>query len=481
MKNLSTSPNYLQYFLLSLIIIIGFFLRLYKLDFQSLWLDELHTAATCGPGVPFERFLFIYTHDNHPPLYYFIEWIWLNLVGTGDNKVRFPSVVFGTLGIYAIYFIGTKIKNTTVGLIAAAVLCINVFHIEYSQEARQYALFFLLVTFSFAFLYDILINKKQSKANAILYTVFTTCFLYTHYFGVYLLMTQAMMVGVFYLYEKKSLLEIMKPNEYRLIFISAFVSVILFSPMIPVLIRLTGFQDGREAPSQFVYIEYLFDFFGKNPFVLLVFFFSLATLLLKKKFIKENKLAILFILLWIGISLFIPYAKSLLSAPTMHIRYVTGSYPILVLIVALGIYSISNVLIRNIVLASFLSMAILNLFREKRLYSTPTKCDWRSMGKFMAENNANNYPLRDISPDINPIEMDYRGVYSFYPNFYGNKTTFIKDQAFLQTNINGIWIFESWWMPGHEDFVKQLESKNYTLTKDARYFGSRAMLYETKK
>lgn len=460
---------------LSFILVSCFFLRLNRLDFQSLWLDELHTAATCAPNVSWNRFWFIYTHDNHPPLFYFIEWIWLNSVGLGDKVVRFPALLFGVWGVYAVYVFGKKFSNKELGLILASLLCVNVYHIEYSQEARQYTLFFALVTFSFAYLYDILINKNVSKSSAIFYVLSTTGFLYTHYFGVYILASQAAMVTLFWANSGADFKAFWRKTEFRAILIYASLAVVLFSPMLPVLLKLSALQEGRDKPSQFVILEYILDFYGKQPVLIFLLGFFTVSVLVNK---LSNTSKLFFIFSWLLLSLYIPYIKSMVSAPTMHIRYLTGSYPVLIIIVGYGIYKIQNKIYGYSILALFVMLSVINVFHEKRLYFTNTKCDWRSMGKYMAENNPNNYPLRDITPDLNPIEMDYRGVYGYYPNYYGNKTIMIKDELFLSSNNMGIWIFESWWMPDHKDFVKKLEEKNFKLTREQWYFGSHVMCYE---
>ncbi|TAG54100.1 MAG: hypothetical protein EAZ27_09660 [Cytophagales bacterium] len=207
------------------------------------------------------------------------------------------------------------------------------------------------------------------------------------------------------------------------------------------------------------------------------------TILITAFLAKENKnskfyIPILFIVMWLFLGIYVPFSRSLLSSPVMHIRYYAGVYPALTLIMACSFLLFNNSFFKSFVLSSFIIVSLLFVFCEKGIYVTQTKCDWRAMGKFFADNNSQNYPLRDINPQTNILELDYKGAYSYYPTFYGKKPILMTDDAFLYSEISGIWIFESWWMPGHEDFVKRLQARNFKLTKEFRSFGSYAMLYE---
>jgi len=71
-----------------IILIVGAFLRLFHLDFQSVWLDEIHTLNESNP-----KFSFKEVHDSlmisepHPPLYFFIMNIFFKIFSNGINNI----------------------------------------------------------------------------------------------------------------------------------------------------------------------------------------------------------------------------------------------------------------------------------------------------------------------------------------------------------------------------------------------------------
>lgn len=76
---------------------------------------------------------------------------------------RFTSVVAGTLTVWVVYVAGRRFFNERVGLIAAALLCLTVFHIDLSQQAKVDALLGLLVTSCLYFILRMYESKGSDK------------------------------------------------------------------------------------------------------------------------------------------------------------------------------------------------------------------------------------------------------------------------------------------------------------------------------
>ena len=132
------------------ILIIGTFLRFYKLDFQSLWLDELHTMQQAKPSESVkDLYAFLLCCDQHPPLFYLTAKFFFSIFGHTEFVARSIAATTGSLCVLALYFLGKELANKAVGLTAATFLAINFYGISYSQEARMYmpALLFVILTF----------------------------------------------------------------------------------------------------------------------------------------------------------------------------------------------------------------------------------------------------------------------------------------------------------------------------------------------
>ena len=130
-------------FLLLLILLPAFWLRLFLLDGQSLWWDEgisLHLATSSFAEIVANR-----AANIHPPLYFFLLKIWVMLTGTTSFAARYFSVLASFLQVVLVYallrdWFGRR--TAVIGLVLTAVYALS---IVYAQEVRVYA--FLPLTY----------------------------------------------------------------------------------------------------------------------------------------------------------------------------------------------------------------------------------------------------------------------------------------------------------------------------------------------
>jgi mannosyltransferase len=132
--------------LLSLVL-LAFGLRLYHLDYQSLWRDEmdaiLFARGSLGGLVP----LFV-TPGHNGPLYYVLLHFWIRLVGDSEFAVRFLSVFCSVLAVPVIYLLGRRWVGKTGALVAALLGATSPYLIWYGQEGKMYALLLLMSALS---------------------------------------------------------------------------------------------------------------------------------------------------------------------------------------------------------------------------------------------------------------------------------------------------------------------------------------------
>ena len=135
--------------LVAAITLIGLALRLFHLGHLSLWHDEAMTALYVS--MPLDV-LWTTPMGSHPPPYYSILKA-LSVFGSTEIMLRVLSAVAGAATVPVIYAIGKIFGGRAYGLAAAAAMAVSGMHIEYSQEARSYAvaIFFL----SLACLYSV--------------------------------------------------------------------------------------------------------------------------------------------------------------------------------------------------------------------------------------------------------------------------------------------------------------------------------------
>lgn len=132
-------------------VLVGAFLRLYRLGYQSIWGDESLTVQVYSAGRNFhELWSHIWARAFHPPLYFVLVHYWY-LLGKSEFMLRFPSALFGIAAIPVVYLIARRLFGSRVGVISAFVVALSPFHIWYSQEARMYTLQVLLASASILF------------------------------------------------------------------------------------------------------------------------------------------------------------------------------------------------------------------------------------------------------------------------------------------------------------------------------------------
>jgi len=121
---------------------LGLGLRLYRLGYQSLWMDEVLSATNAAQPLP--DLLSASTVDrNFPPLYNVLIHLVQGGLGTADALLRLPSAIAGILSVPILYAgVRSELGDRT-ALLGALLLAISPFHVWYSQEARPYALLLL--------------------------------------------------------------------------------------------------------------------------------------------------------------------------------------------------------------------------------------------------------------------------------------------------------------------------------------------------
>src|SRR3974377_1540242 len=102
--------------LLLLIILLSFALRVYKLDTQSIWYDEGLSIQLAGQN-PAQTIALSATTD-HPPLHALLLGAWMRVAGESDFVVRYLSVFCGVLVVVLAYVLGRRC-GARVGVIRA--------------------------------------------------------------------------------------------------------------------------------------------------------------------------------------------------------------------------------------------------------------------------------------------------------------------------------------------------------------------------
>jgi len=154
-------------------------LRLHGLDRESLWVDEYRQVSTYA--LPFGKMLdSSFRLQRQTPLDYAIGWV-IFRIHPSDFAMRLPAAIFGIAAVPMLYLLSRRLFSPQVALVAAAALAVSPLHLEYSQEARPYAIF---VFFYLTMLYTLSRALEHNRwRNWLLFLLATALMLLARAFG----------------------------------------------------------------------------------------------------------------------------------------------------------------------------------------------------------------------------------------------------------------------------------------------------------
>ncbi len=120
----------------SLLALAALTLRLWHLDYDSIWLDEAMSAY--HSSLP-SKYLWKKAIVNKPPLYYHITTLFWS-PGNGAFALRLPAAIFGAVTVFLSWYLGKALAGTKGAALLALFVLLSPLNIQYSQEARHYTL-----------------------------------------------------------------------------------------------------------------------------------------------------------------------------------------------------------------------------------------------------------------------------------------------------------------------------------------------------
>ncbi|MGB9880612.1 MAG: glycosyltransferase family 39 protein, partial [Anaerolineae bacterium] len=121
---------------LAVILLLAFILRIWLLGNQNIWWDEGLAIWAVRQG--WAQTTLWTAGDVHPPLYFWLLWLWVRLAGESEFAARFLSLACGLVTVAALYPLGKTLLGRKVALGSVILLTFSRFHIWWSQEMRMY-------------------------------------------------------------------------------------------------------------------------------------------------------------------------------------------------------------------------------------------------------------------------------------------------------------------------------------------------------
>ena len=175
--------------LLLLILLLGFALRLFRLDFQELRGDEAFGyffSLRSLAGIVQET---LTLQEPHPVGSYFLQHVWYAFGGTSEFALRTVPALAGTAAIPLLYWFARQMRlGVPVALLSSFLMAVSAYAIWHSQDARMYTLSLALTLASSGLALEIV--KRPGRSVLVGYILCTLMTLHIHYFAAFVLLAQ---------------------------------------------------------------------------------------------------------------------------------------------------------------------------------------------------------------------------------------------------------------------------------------------------
>lgn len=345
----------------------------------------------------------IKNYDGNMWLYDILLHFWIK-IGTSEIILRSFSAFFAVLTIIPLYKLTRVLFNSKTARIMMIIFPLNVFFVKNAQFARSYSLLLFLTTCSCYVFVHFLVYQK--KAYLILYFVLNVLSIYTHLFGVFIVLSH--IFALFFLKNKKNLK----------IFIFIFFSILMC--LLPLVLSKSIHSsqiDWIKKPSLLHQGGIFFILSGDYlPLSIFYAFILLAFLFNRAMYLRRNLTNLSWNYVFITVILLFPiitsFMFSLTIKPIFVLQYLIICLVPFLMIVASILAKIRNQMILKIALILVVVLSIVRLFGW---YSQDSKLaiviqnnydDWKSVSRYIAL-NSNPGDAYFVYPVFSQESFDY--------------------------------------------------------------------------
>ena len=389
--------NYIYGFI---IIFISIVVRLYNLNFDDLWFDELVSLWIADPNISFNETIKRNIEVNMGPHIIFtliLKYFFL-IFGYNPDIGRLIPVIFGVLSVASIMFLTRLIDKSKSWLLIGFLISINYYSISYSQELRSYSLIFFLSSLNLIYFIKIL-EKNNFFYNLLFYLVTLTA-VCNHIFIFLILFSEMIFLFILYRNEKFKFFTLF----FNIVIIFLSYLIIMHDSLIAQLSVKEFWIDQIQLDF---FINYFFSRFFGSKIMGLIYLIILIYLLINKKklLINYSNKLVLFLLILIN-SYFIPIIYGYINMPILIDRYIIFVLISIFILISILILKLDNKKIRNAILTILILSTLTNnyieIFKRKNV-----KPEFKKSILFMENSNSLNFMLADNSSLNNRFVENY--------------------------------------------------------------------------
>lgn len=342
--------------------LLALLIRLLGLSLDSLWFDEVFSVRAARLSL--SEIIKLTSDDVHPPLYYVLLHFWMKLFGETESAVRMLSVCFSALTVSVVYHLALKFFNRRAAIFAALFTALSPLQVFYAQETRMYAQLAFLAASSVYFFVDWL--KAGARHSQVLYVITTALVLYTHIYAAFVVMAEVFYFVLLFFKARAVFRERLRGSV-----IAQLITGLLFLPWALVIFRQVT-RAGRgywiREPDWLAPLSTLIEYCGSLWLALLVVpLFVYGVRACSGQSFKEKKDSLPkvrgFLLLWLSLTIGIPFLLSKLATPFYLTKYTIAASLPFYLFAACGLTCVRGA-IRQALLLLLICLCFAAVLRE---------------------------------------------------------------------------------------------------------------------
>ena len=403
------------YFLL--ILILGSVLRIYNINYDDLWSDEMASFWISDPLIPFDETLSRVLSSNWMILYEILLKYFHFFFGYDVHVSRYFSFFISILSLVFFGFLSLKIIKREAAILGFFLLSINIYHIKYSIELRSYILAFFLVTlFIYLVFKNVQPEKKMSNIKIFFINLIALLMLFCH---PYTLLVVGSFIFFRFLKIYKEKLKISR--EDILLILSLIFTVFLFL-LIYFQSSLKVFDENNlkimsldwiwQVKPSFYTNFYFSKFFGSR-LIGIIYLLILLYCIFKFRYslINQSNIYTFFVIL-LFFSYFIPLTLGYILKPILVDRYIFFVLIPIICLLSHFIFLFKSRITRYFFIILICTSTFLNLFLKentgRQFYTAinPTKPEIAKALQFIDNSNIKIFTInRDDRYSVNTNEI----------------------------------------------------------------------------
>lgn len=375
------------------LLIFAFFIRVYNINYDNLWFDEILSFWISSPIISIkESFLRHTSIEQIPFFYHLILKLNFYLFSYDANYGRYLSLIFNFLGIIFSTLVCKKIRNNNSYLLVLILLSLNIFLIRYAQEMRPYSLIFFLCSINLYIFSEIESAREISNFNLYYFLIFV-------FFQILMIVSHPFCLIIFFSFVTYICINFLKnrPNSKTLIISIFFISIFSLIYLFLIFKNLDSFPNWINKPDIKFFTNFYFSkFFGSRilglahllPLIMLSWIFF-------KKIIKRNFVIIILYII-IFLSYFLPLTYGYIFRPIIFPRYIIFVLIPIIILLAILIFEIKNKSLKKLFITFLIIINFANhftestfkqFFKERPFY----KPNFREMSQVINTSKIQNY------------------------------------------------------------------------------------------